>query len=43
MSVDAGKDAPYVPLAWEEEETGMEKFWRRMKEDPLVPIGTSRH
>jgi len=31
-----GDDGMPLPL---DEETGMEKLWRKLKQDPMVPIG----
>lgn len=39
MSTDNRDDDPFVPTSIGEEETMAEKFVRKMKNDPLVPIG----
>lgn len=38
MSTDDGAAAD-LPLSVEEAESGYDKFFRKMREDPLVPIG----
>ena len=39
MSTYNRDDDPFLPTSIEDEETMGEKFMRKMKNDPLVPIG----
>lgn len=42
MSTDRRDDEPFVPTSLtDEEETGYQKFLRRMKEEPMIPLGAS--
>ncbi|WFC97895.1 Respiratory supercomplex factor 1, mitochondrial [Malassezia yamatoensis] len=39
MSTDNGDHDPFIPTSVDDEETNSQRILRKMKEDPLVPIG----
>ncbi|WFD41984.1 Respiratory supercomplex factor 1, mitochondrial [Malassezia psittaci] len=39
MSTDNGDHDPFIPTSVDDEETNYQRILRKMKEDPLVPIG----
>ncbi|PKI83125.1 Respiratory supercomplex factor 1, mitochondrial [Malassezia vespertilionis] len=35
-----GDDTPFFPTPLDDEETGVQKLWRKCKKDPMIPIGS---